>query len=208
MGSDLKDLLAKMEECKKQAEQLRTEKRTLLDEYRSQESCFRKWQSERRAEQKRKTELERAQAAHEAAAELAELKATCEPLLADRQLCSALVTPVDVPLDNNFLALPLPLHRRRSSGFSTNSGCSSHYGTPLACTPATTPISGSPPVSIDEDKPGFYKKKDDSEIFFAGSRRKSKKCRSERRLSLKKGLNHNPEIFQQFSSLGLSAPSN
>jgi len=222
LRSDLKDLLAKMEECKKQAEQLRTEKRTLLDEYRSQESCFRKWQSERRAEQKRKTELERAQAAHEAAAELAELKATCEPLLADRQLCSALLqycdklrgncsaaaTPVDVPLDNNFLALPLPLHRRRSSGFSTNSGCSSHYGTPLACTPATTPISGSPPVSIDEDKPGFYKKKDDSEIFFAGSRRKSKKCRSERRLSLKKGLNHNPEIFQQFSSLGLSAPSN
>ena len=67
---------------------------------------------------------------------------------------------------------------------------------------------GSPPVSIDEDKPGFYKKKDDSEIFYAGSRRKSKKCRSERRLSLKKGLNHNPEIFQQFSSLGLSAPSN
>jgi len=222
MRSELKELLDKMEEFKKQAEQLRQEKRTLLEDYRSQENSFRKWQSERRAEQKRKTELERAQAAHEAAAELAELKATCEPLLADRQLCSALLqyceklrgncsnasTPGDIPPDQNFLTLPLPLHRRRSSGFSTNSGCSSHYGTPLGVTPATTPISGSPPVSIDEDKPGFYKKKDDSEIFYAGSRRKNKKCRSERRLSLKKGLNHNPEIFQQFSSLGLSAPSN
>ena len=66
---------------------------------------------------------------------------------------------------------------------------------------------GSPPASIDEDKPGFYKKKEENEIFFAGSRRKSKKGRSERRFSLKKGLNHNPEIFQQFSTLGLLAPS-
>merc|ERR1711970_1689907 len=74
MRSELKELLDKMEEFKKQAEQLRQEKRTLLEDYRSQENSFRKWQSERRAEQKRKTELERAQAAHEAAAELAELK--------------------------------------------------------------------------------------------------------------------------------------
>jgi len=223
--SDLKQLVDKMNECKKQAEQLRTEKRALVDEYRTQENIFRSWQSERRAELKRRTELERAQAAHEAAAEVAELKATCEPLLADRQLCNALLkycenlaggcstpsTPGEVQPDSvsgMFLTLPLPHNRRRSSGFSTNSGCSSHYGTPLGCTPATTPISGSPPVSIDADKPGFYKKKDDTEIFFAGSRRKSKKGRAERRMSLKKGLNHNPDIFLQFSKLGLSAPSN
>jgi len=224
LRSDLKQLVDKMDECKKQAEQLRTEKRSLLDEYRRQENTFRRWQSERRAEQKRKTEMERAQAAHEAAAELAELKATCEPLLADRQLCSALLqycekltgncstasTPGDLQPDSlsgMFLTLPAPPNRRRSSGFSTNSGCSSHYGTPLGCTPATTPLSGSPPISLDADKPGFYKKKDDNEIFFAGSRKKGKKGRSERRMSLKKGLNHNPETFLQFSRLGLSPPS-
>eukprot|EP00092_Neocalanus_flemingeri_P023675 GFUD01025677.1.p1 GENE.GFUD01025677.1~~GFUD01025677.1.p1 ORF type:complete len:631 (+),score=206.98 GFUD01025677.1:45-1937(+) len=220
---DLRQLLDKMEECKKQAEELRVEKRTLLDDYRSQENIFRTWQSERRAEQKRRTELERAQAAHEAAAELAEFKATCEPLLAERQLCSALLqycekltgscsaasTPGDIQSDalsGMFLTLPAPPNRRRSSGFSTNSGCSSHYGTPLGCTPATTPLSGSPPISIDAEKPGFYKKKDDTEMFFAGSRKKNKKCRSERRMSLKKGLTHNPEIFIQFSSLGLTPP--
>lgn len=223
LRTDLRQMVEKMDECKKQAEELRAEKRALLDEYRSQENNFRRWQSEKRAEQKRKTEMERAQAAHEAAAELAELKATCEPFLKERQLCSALLqycdrmtgngssasTPGDIQPDSlsgMFLSLPAPPSRRRSSGFSTNSGCSSHYGTPLGCTPATTPISGSPPVSIDADKPGFYKKKDDTEIFFAGSRKKNKKGRSERRMSLKKGLTHTTETFLQFASLDLVPP--
>ena len=163
-----------------------------------------------------------------------EVAATCEPLLAERQLTSALLlycegllggssastplTPLPPGGDGGivnghgmFLALPLSsaAARRRSSGFSAYSGASSHYATPLGCSPATTPMSGSPPVSIDEDKPGFYKKKEEGgEVFFAGTGKKTKKRnRNERRLSFRKGLNHNPETLRQFSSLGLEPPA-
>ena len=67
---------------------------------------------------------------------------------------------------------------------------------------------GSPPTSIDADRPGYFKKKEESEnIFFAGSKKSKKRNRNERRLSFKKGLFHNPETFKQFASLGLDPPS-
>ena len=68
---------------------------------------------------------------------------------------------------------------------------------------------GSPPVSLDADSPGYYKKKDQNNenIFFAGSQKTKKRNRNERRLSFKKGLNHNPETFKQFASLGLEPPA-
>ena len=195
---------------------------------------IRKHIAERRAEQRRRTELERAAQAAEEEAEMKEVAATCEPLLAERQLTSALLlycegllgsssasTPLspvspggDGAIINGhgmFLALPLSsaAARRRSSGFSAYSGASSHYATPLGCSPATTPLSGSPPVSIDEDKPGFYKKKEEGgEVFFAGTGKKTKKRnRNERRLSFRKGLTHNPETLRQFSSLGIEPPA-
>ena len=125
-------------------------------------SVYRRHLAERRAEQRRRTEVERAEAAREQEAELAEIRATCEPLLADRQLCSALIlywealvggSNVSTPSEPSslseqsnggaFLALPLSAaSRRRSSGFSAYSGASSHYATPLGCSPATTPMSG------------------------------------------------------------------
>ena len=71
-----------------------------------------------------------------------------------------------------------------------------------------TPLNGTPPDSIDASQPGFYKKKDDVDpVFFPGSKRKSKKGRGERKMSLKKGLSHCPETFQQFAKLKLSPPS-
>ena len=199
---------------------------------------FRKHLAERRAEQRRRTELERAAQAAEEEAEMKEVAATCEPLLAERQLASALLlhcegllggssscsTPLSpLPPDGDnvtslnghhgmFLALPLSAAaaRRRSSGFSAYSGASSHYATPLGCSPATTPMSGSPPVSLDEERPGFYKKKEEgSEVFFAGTagKKTKKRNRNERRLSFRKGLNHNPETLKQFSSLGIEPPA-
>ena len=200
--------------------------------------CLRKHLAERRAEQRRRTELERAAQAAEEEAEKREVAATCEPLLAERQLASALLlhcegllggsSAASTPLSplppgseagngglnghGMFLALPLSAAaaRRRSSGFSAYSGASSHYATPLGCSPATTPMSGSPPVSIDEDRPGFYKKKEEgSEVFFAGTagKKTKKRNRNERRLSFRKGLNHNPETLKQFSSLGIDPPA-
>ena len=245
---DMKTLVDKVEECRRAVTELRQDQRKVEDELEAAEFLYRRHLADRRAEQRRRTELERAAAAREAAADLAEIRATCEPLLAERQLCSALIlycqnlagsshasTPVSPhppPLvapgpDQNggatngsaavtntpcFLALPLSAAaRRRSSGFSAYSGASSCYATPLGCSPATTPLSGSPPVSLDQDAPGFYKKKkeeDTGEIFFAGSGKKTKKRnRNERRLSFKKGLHHNPETFKQFASLGLDPPS-
>ena len=244
---DMKTLVDKVEECRRAVAELRQDQRKVEDELEAAEFLYRRHLADRRAEQRRRTELERAAAAREAAADLAEIRATCEPLLAERQLCSALIlycqnlagsshasTPVSphppplVAADQNgggasngsaaavsgpcFLALPLSAAaRRRSSGFSAYSGASSCYATPLGCSPATTPLSGSPPVSLDQDTPGFYKKKkeeDTGEIFFAGSGKKTKKRnRNERRLSFKKGLHHNPETFKQFSSLGLDPPS-
>ena len=201
---------------------------------------LRKHLAERRAEQRRRTELERAAQAAEEEAERREVAATCEPLLAERQLASALLlhcegllggssSSASTPLSplppgseagngglnlnghGMFLALPLSAAaRRRSSGFSAYSGASSHYATPLGCSPATTPMSGSPPVSLDEDRPGFYKKKEEgSEVFFAGTagKKNKKRNRNERRLSFRKGLNHNPETLKQFSSLGIDPPA-
>ena len=66
---------------------------------------------------------------------------------------------------------------------------------------------GSPPISIEAEQPGYYKKKVDNEDFCVASKKKLQKGRLERRVSLKKSLHHNPEIFVQFSSLGLSAPT-
>merc|ERR1712062_495248 len=52
------------------------------------------------------------------------------------------------------------------------------------------------------------KKEEGSEVFFAGTGKKTKKRnRNERRLSFKKGLNHNPETLKQFSSLGIDPPA-
>ena len=64
---------------------------------------------------------------------------------------------------------------------------------------------GSPPVSLDEDRPGFYKDKEEgSVVFFAVTAGKKTKKRNsnERRLSFRKGLNHNPE-----TSLGIDPPA-
>ena len=45
-------------------------------------------------------------------------------------------------------------------------------------------------------------------MFFAGTGKKTKKRnRNERRLSFRKGLNHNPETLKQFSSLGIEPPA-
>lgn len=217
-------LLQRAEHCKQQADQARQQRRDTLDKFRAQSDLHRAWLAERRIRQQRRTELERAEAAHSLAREEAELRATAEPLLAERQLCSALLQYCDrlggggvegvaenSEQPGNYLALPLPTlsARRRSSGFSTASGASSHYATPCGRSPASTPLSGSPPVSLDADKPGFYVKKKDenNEIFFAGSKKKVKRPRSERRLSLKKGVTHNPETFVQFSSLGIAPPT-
>ena len=226
--ADMRMLGEKLEEVKLQVEGLEGEQRAMVEEYRAQEYLYRRYLAQKKAEQRRRTEYERLVAAREEEAELAEIKATCEPLLAERQLCSALIvyceglagsssspatpsTPLDgfppVSSGGNFLALPLPPSRRRSSGFSNYSGSSSNYATPLGCSPATTPMSGSPPDSIDADKPGYYKKKEDHDVFFAGSKKKNKKNRNERRPSFKKCLNHNRETYLQFSSVGLEPPT-
>ena len=223
--ADLRMLGEKLDEVKHRVEGLEGEQRALVEEYRAQEFLYRRYLGERKAEQRRRTEYERLVAAREEEAELAEIKATCEPLLAERQLCSALLVYCDgltgsssstpatpsTPLDSgagNFLALPLlSPSRRRSSGFSNYSGSSSHYATPLGCSPATTPMSGSPPDSIDADKPGYYKKKEEQDVFFAGSKKKNKKNRNERRPSFKKCLNHNRETYLQFSSIGVEPPT-
>ena len=226
--ADMRMLGEKLEEVKLQVEGLEGEQRAMVEEYRAQEYLYRRYLAQKKAEQRRRTEYERLVAAREEEAELAEIKATCEPLLAERQLCSALIvyceglagsssspatpsTPLDgfppVSSGGNFLALPLPPSRRRSSGFSNYSGNSSNYATPLGCSPATTPMSGSPPDSIDADKPGYYKKKEDHDVFFAGSKKKNKKNRNERRPSFKKCLNHNRETYLQFSSVGLEPPT-
>ena len=226
--ADMRMLGEKLEEVKLQVEGLEGEQRAMVEEYRAQEYLYRRYLAQKKAEQRRRTEYERLVAAREEEAELAEIKATCEPLLAERQLCSALIvyceglagsssspatpsTPLGgfppVSSGGNFLALPLPPSRRRSSGFSNYSGSSSNYATPLGCSPATTPMSGSPPDSIDADKPGYYKKKEDHDVFFAGSKKKNKKNRNERRPSFKKCLNHNRETYLQFSSVGLEPPT-
>ena len=227
--ADLRLLADKLEECKHQLESVEAEQRTMIEEYRGQEYLYKKYLAERKAEQRRRTEYERAEAAREEEAEMAEIKATCEPLLAERQLCAALITYCDkltgsgssssavTPVDGDvlasvssvgsFLALPLAPGRRRSSGFSNYSGSSSNYATPLCCSPASTPMSGSPPASIDADKPGYFKKKDDTDVFFVGSKKKNKKNRNERRPSFKKCLNHNRDTYLQFSSLGLEPPT-
>ena len=227
MRGDIRELSEKVDECRVRISELRSEQKTVEDEFQAQDYLYRKHVSEKRAEQRRRTELERAEAARVEEAEIAEIRATCEPLLCERQVCSALIlycdhlsggSNVSTPSEpsslsdhtsngGSFLALPLSgVNRRRSSGFSAYSGASSHYATPLGCTPCTTPMSDSPPVSLDADKPGFYKKKDD-DVFFAGAKKTKKRNRSERRLSFKKGLNHNPETFKQFASLGLEPPS-
>ena len=225
--ADLRLLGEKLEHCKQNVEAVEAEQRTLIEEYRAQEYLYKKYLSEKKAEQRRRTEYERAEAAREEEAELAEIKATCEPLLAERQMCTALiaycekltgsassstaVTPVEGPPPvssvGSFLALPLAPGRRRSSGFSNYSASSSNYATPLCCSPASTPLSGSPPASIEADKPGYFKKKEDCDVFFAGSKKKTKKNRNERRPSFKKCLNHNRDTYLQFSSLGLEPPS-
>ena len=224
--ADLRLLSEKLEEVKHRVEGLEGEQRAMVEEYRAQEYLYKRYLGQRKAEQRRRTEYERLVAAREEEAELAEIKATCEPLLAERQLCSALIvyceglagsssstpsTPLEgfPPLASvgTFLALPLPPSRRRSSGFSNYSGSSSNYATPLGCSPATTPMSGSPPDSIDAEKPGYYKKKEDHDVFFAGSKKKTKKNRNERRPSFKKCLNHNRETYLQFSSVGVEPPT-
>ena len=48
--------------------------------------------SEKKAEARRRTELERAEAARVEEKEQEEIRATCEPFLAERQLCAALIS--------------------------------------------------------------------------------------------------------------------
>ncbi len=88
----------------------------------------------------------------------------------------------------------------------------------LGCSPASTPLNGTPPGSLEAAVPGFYKKKEDDEpVFFPGSSKKksSKKgggggrnAGDHRRLSLRKSLSHSPEIFSQFARLSLAPPAN
>ncbi len=89
----------------------------------------------------------------------------------------------------------------------------------LGCSPASTPLNGTPPGSLEAAVPGFYKKKEDDEpVFFPGSSKKksSKKgsggggrtAGGDRRLSLRKSLSHSPEIFGQFARLSLAPPAN
>jgi hypothetical protein len=86
----------------------------------------------------------------------------------------------------------------------------------LGCSPASTPLNGTPPGSLEAAVPGFYKKKEDEEpVFFPGSSKKksSKKggggrTAGDRRLSLRKSLSHSPEIFGQFARLSLAPPAN
>ena len=77
------------------------------------------------------------------------------------------------------------------------------------CTPVGTPVNGTPPSSFDAGQsPGFYKKKDETEInFFPGSKKKSKKVKSERKMSMNKSLSHNTETFRQFGLVKLDPPS-
>lgn len=78
------------------------------------------------------------------------------------------------------------------------------------CSPATTPLNGTPPGSLEAAVPGFYKKKDDEEpVFFPGKKKAAKKgTRSgDRKLSVRKSLTHSPEIFSQFARLQLEPPA-
>jgi hypothetical protein len=94
---------------------------------------------------------------------------------------------------------------------------SNFYKIILGCSPASTPLNGTPPGSLEAAVPGFYKKKEDEEepVFFPGSSKKksSKKgggrtAGDHRRLSLRKSLSHSPEIFGQFARLSLAPPAN
>jgi hypothetical protein len=96
--------------------------------------------------------------------------------------------------------------------------CLTLYKIILGCSPASTPLNGTPPGSLEAPVPGFYKKKEDEEpVFFPGSSKKksSKKgggggrnVGDHRRLSLRKSLSHSPEIFGQFARLSLAPPAN
>lgn len=82
----------------------------------------------------------------------------------------------------------------------------------VGCTPVGTPLEGSPPSSFDESSPtnkGYYKKKDENEVLFQGTKNKlNKKSRADRKQqSTKKLLAHNPETFAQFAELNLFPPT-
>ena len=88
---DLAGLNEKIDQCRQQIGQLRSEQRMLEDQFSAEENSYRRYLSEKRLAQKKKTEFERAEAARLQQEEQAEILATCEPLLYERQLCSALI---------------------------------------------------------------------------------------------------------------------
>jgi len=222
----IKDANNQLDSIRADIEHFRNEKYSLTTKFKEQEAEFRKRQVE-----------EQAAILAERQKELAIIEANKVPYEHEMFLCNLLISYTQtlaatgtksdgssgeggvvvrgsgIPSSSHLLTLPSPAERRRSSGFSTctvASDVSSHYATPMGCTPVGTPLEGSPPSSFDEGSPsntkGYYKK-DDHEIFFQGTKKSTKKSRSERRQqSSKKLLAHNPEIFVQFGELHMFPP--
>lgn len=141
---NLKENSARAESLKAEIEQAREDKRSLIQQFRSQETEYRNYQQQRREEQQRKLQEDRDQKAAEVRRELEELKSSSEPFQDERNHCNLLIkycenllgpnTRENTPVggtESNLLMLPSSSVRRRSSGFSTYSDCSSRYATPL-----------------------------------------------------------------------------
>ena len=154
----LRVVVERLESVKRSLDELREEKRSLIADFQAQETEWRKHLEKKREEARKREEEERRRVAEEKAREEEEVKATAEPFLAERTLCSLLLhycdklpydceklggssapgtPPVNSLQGPNLLAVPgfTGYDRRRSSGFSLTSGASSCYATPLSWTP-------------------------------------------------------------------------
>jgi hypothetical protein len=217
-----------LEEAKGALEGLREERRQLVVGYRRQEAEWRAAVERRREETRRREEEDRRRVAREREREEEEARAAAEPFYAERCLVQLLLHYCEplAPPGPSQPSTPGCLHsstlgdllsvpggdldsRRRSSGFSTSSTCSSYYATPLEHTPARTPTGSPPELSL----PGAWARKASLAPEAAGQElllgKRGKREARRRRSStagLRRLLAHSPETFAQFERVGLSPP--
>ncbi|XP_064596678.1 uncharacterized protein LOC135463348 [Liolophura sinensis] len=177
---------SKNETVKKELDELYEQKRHLVSEFKKYEKEYYGLKDEVRKKQRQESlkKREEEKRAHVEAQqkELAEYESQKEPFEDEKLLCNTLITYLQ-----RFLTTDLD---------------------PSAGDEASPSAPGGPAPAISHQDGMYVLLKKPDEELFGGISRKGKKGSKKKKLPMHKPVTHTPQIFSQFSSLALSAPSN
>ncbi|XP_060600716.1 myosin-2 heavy chain-like isoform X2 [Ruditapes philippinarum] len=181
----------KIEEIKKELDQLYNKKRELFMEFKQCESDYQQQLKERRhwlrKQSFKKKEEERKAKEEIWQKEMMEYEAQREPFEDEKNLCNTLISYLQKRNNSEREDSMLSSPREERPDLSAGIGLAD---------------------SLDGGKYVLLKKSEEAEVDYSVANKPRRRSKKGRKLSVTKPLAHTPQIIAQFSSLNLNAPSN